>query len=281
MQRDRAGRGRRHGTGAGGACALLWALQAAQPGLGPARQGRAARPEPGQRVGPGLRAADPRMGGRQRHRRVHSVLRGSREHSGAKARPDGLDPRRGADRHGLTTPPTDSSSTPARARGRRCSCSPPRRGRSPAGTRTCRRRRRRPRRSPRSNVPGRDLQGPGDRQHGGRPRSTPPTSTTARLTSATRTSHRCTSAGPSDDPAIPNAASPRSASRPSTATIFVTYAKQDADAEDDVAGRGNGFVDVFDTDGICCAASHGADGSTRRGASRWPRRASAARAARC
>ncbi len=31
--------------------------------------------------------------------------------------------------------------------------------------------------------------------------------------------------------------------------IVVTYAKQDADAEDDVAGHGNGFVDVYDTDG--------------------------------
>jgi uncharacterized protein (TIGR03118 family) len=31
--------------------------------------------------------------------------------------------------------------------------------------------------------------------------------------------------------------------------LFVSYAKQDADAEDDVAGPGNGFVDVFDTDG--------------------------------
>jgi uncharacterized protein (TIGR03118 family) len=31
--------------------------------------------------------------------------------------------------------------------------------------------------------------------------------------------------------------------------IFVTYAKQDADREDDVAGQGLGFVDVFDTDG--------------------------------
>jgi uncharacterized protein (TIGR03118 family) len=29
----------------------------------------------------------------------------------------------------------------------------------------------------------------------------------------------------------------------------VTYAKQDADAEDDVAGPGNGYVDVFDTSG--------------------------------
>ena len=32
-------------------------------------------------------------------------------------------------------------------------------------------------------------------------------------------------------------------------TIFVTYAKQDADAHDDVAGRGNGFVDEYDTAG--------------------------------
>jgi uncharacterized protein (TIGR03118 family) len=31
--------------------------------------------------------------------------------------------------------------------------------------------------------------------------------------------------------------------------LFVTYAKQDADGHDDVAGLGNGFVDVFDTDG--------------------------------
>jgi uncharacterized protein (TIGR03118 family) len=31
--------------------------------------------------------------------------------------------------------------------------------------------------------------------------------------------------------------------------IFVTYAKQDAEGEDDVAGPGHGFVDVFDTSG--------------------------------
>jgi uncharacterized protein (TIGR03118 family) len=31
--------------------------------------------------------------------------------------------------------------------------------------------------------------------------------------------------------------------------VVVTYAKQDADAEDDVAGRGLGLVDVFDTQG--------------------------------
>jgi uncharacterized protein (TIGR03118 family) len=31
--------------------------------------------------------------------------------------------------------------------------------------------------------------------------------------------------------------------------LFVTYAKQDANKEDDAAGAGHGFVDVFDTDG--------------------------------
>ena len=31
--------------------------------------------------------------------------------------------------------------------------------------------------------------------------------------------------------------------------LFVTYAKQDADKHDDAAGRGRGFVDVFDTSG--------------------------------
>ncbi|MCI0456185.1 MAG: TIGR03118 family protein [Gemmataceae bacterium] len=31
--------------------------------------------------------------------------------------------------------------------------------------------------------------------------------------------------------------------------LYVTYAKQDADAEDDLAGKGNGFVSVFDTSG--------------------------------
>jgi uncharacterized protein (TIGR03118 family) len=31
--------------------------------------------------------------------------------------------------------------------------------------------------------------------------------------------------------------------------LYVTYAKQDADKKDDVKGKGNGFVDIFDTDG--------------------------------
>jgi uncharacterized protein (TIGR03118 family) len=41
--------------------------------------------------------------------------------------------------------------------------------------------------------------------------------------------------------------------------LFVTYAKQNAQKHDDVAGIGNGFVDVFDTDGnfLRRFASHG------------------------
>jgi uncharacterized protein (TIGR03118 family) len=41
--------------------------------------------------------------------------------------------------------------------------------------------------------------------------------------------------------------------------LFVTYAKQNAQKHDDVAGTGNGFVDVFDTDGHLLRrfASHG------------------------
>src|SRR5262249_30032439 len=31
--------------------------------------------------------------------------------------------------------------------------------------------------------------------------------------------------------------------------LYVTYAKQDADKHDDVAGAGNGFIDIFDTEG--------------------------------
>jgi uncharacterized protein (TIGR03118 family) len=42
--------------------------------------------------------------------------------------------------------------------------------------------------------------------------------------------------------------------------IVVTYAKQDKDAEDDVSGPGNGFVDVYDTSGHLLRrfAQHGA-----------------------
>jgi len=51
------------------------------------------------------------------------------------------------------------------------------------------------------------------------------------------------------DPAIPAGFAPFGIQN-LQGRIVVTYAKQDADAEDDVAGRGNGFVSVFDTDGV-------------------------------
>ena len=44
-------------------------------------------------------------------------------------------------------------------------------------------------------------------------------------------------------------AMPRSTSRPIGGQLYVSYAKQDAEADDAVAGRGRGFVSVFDTNG--------------------------------
>ncbi|HSD78206.1 MAG TPA: TIGR03118 family protein [Solirubrobacteraceae bacterium] len=54
--------------------------------------------------------------------------------------------------------------------------------------------------------------------------------------------------GAFQDPAIPKGFAPFGI-QAITGGIVVTYARQDADAEDDVAGAGNGFVDVFDTAG--------------------------------
>jgi uncharacterized protein (TIGR03118 family) len=50
------------------------------------------------------------------------------------------------------------------------------------------------------------------------------------------------------DPSIPAGYAPFGIQRIGD-TIFVTYAKQDADAEDDVHGQGLGFVDAYDTAG--------------------------------
>src|SRR3989475_5900499 len=50
------------------------------------------------------------------------------------------------------------------------------------------------------------------------------------------------------DPALPAGYAPFGI-RNLGGTIYVTYALQDADKEDDVAGVGHGFVNVFDTDG--------------------------------
>lgn len=54
--------------------------------------------------------------------------------------------------------------------------------------------------------------------------------------------------GAFDDPKIPAGFAPFGI-RNINGEIWVTYAKQDAARHDDVAGPGNGFVDIFDTDG--------------------------------
>jgi uncharacterized protein (TIGR03118 family) len=55
-------------------------------------------------------------------------------------------------------------------------------------------------------------------------------------------------AGSFTDPSLPAGFAPFGIQNISGA-LYVTYAKQDADGEDDVPGPGNGYVDVFDTDG--------------------------------
>jgi uncharacterized protein (TIGR03118 family) len=64
--------------------------------------------------------------------------------------------------------------------------------------------------------------------------------------------------GAFEDPGIPTGFAPFGIQNVG-GTIFVTYAKQDADAEDDVAGQGLGFVDAFDTAGTLLGrvATHG------------------------
>jgi len=57
-----------------------------------------------------------------------------------------------------------------------------------------------------------------------------------------------TVAGSFTDPGIPAGFAPFNI-QALQGNLFVTYARQDADREDDVAGPGNGFVDVFTTDG--------------------------------
>ena len=54
--------------------------------------------------------------------------------------------------------------------------------------------------------------------------------------------------GAFEDPGIPAGFAPFGIQNVG-GTIFVTYAKQDADQHDDVAGQGLGFVDAFDTTG--------------------------------
>lgn len=56
------------------------------------------------------------------------------------------------------------------------------------------------------------------------------------------------SAGAFVDPHVPHGFAPFGI-QAINGDIYVTYAKQDGDAEDDVAGRGLGFVDVYDPNG--------------------------------
>ena len=67
-----------------------------------------------------------------------------------------------------------------------------------------------------------------------------------------------TPAGDFVDPKIPGGFAPFGI-RNINGRIFVTFAKQDADKEDDVPGQGLGFVSVFDTDGnfIARIGTHG------------------------
>jgi len=60
--------------------------------------------------------------------------------------------------------------------------------------------------------------------------------------------HAVTLAGTFTDPALPPGFAPFGIQNINS-TLYVTYALQDQDQEDDVAGPGNGFVDAFDTSG--------------------------------
>ena len=67
-----------------------------------------------------------------------------------------------------------------------------------------------------------------------------------------------TSAGAFEDADLPSGYAPFGI-QTIGARIFVTYAKQDADAVDEIHGQGKGFVDVYDTSGSLLArvAQHG------------------------
>jgi uncharacterized protein (TIGR03118 family) len=51
------------------------------------------------------------------------------------------------------------------------------------------------------------------------------------------------------DPDLPAGYAPFGIQNVGNGTIVVTFAKQDSDAEDEIAGQGKGFVDAFDTSG--------------------------------
>jgi uncharacterized protein (TIGR03118 family) len=63
------------------------------------------------------------------------------------------------------------------------------------------------------------------------------------------TFHKTTLGGTFTDPQLPSGFAPFNVAAVN-GKLYVTYAKQDDDAEDDAAGAGNGFIDVFTTDGV-------------------------------
>jgi uncharacterized protein (TIGR03118 family) len=71
----------------------------------------------------------------------------------------------------------------------------------------------------------------------------------ARSTSSTRTSSRRCSTGSFSEPGIPAGFAPFGIANTDN-SLFETYAKQNAQKNDVVAGAGLGFVDAFTTDGV-------------------------------
>src|SRR5262249_17448202 len=61
--------------------------------------------------------------------------------------------------------------------------------------------------------------------------------------------HKTTLGGTFTDSTLPDGFAPFNIAA-INGKLYVTYAKQDADAEDDASGPGNGFIDVFTTDGV-------------------------------
>jgi len=73
--------------------------------------------------------------------------------------------------------------------------------------------------------------------------------TTPASTCTTPRTARFTTTGGFTDPNLPAGYAPFGVLADGS-TILVTFAKQDADAKDDVHGPGLGYVDVFDFDGV-------------------------------
>ena len=197
-------------------------LQEAQPRLGHRRRCAHHRRQPRQPVGPGLRAGDARVGGRQRHRRLDAVLRRrAQEHPGDPAA-RGRHPGRRSDRDGLQR----HRRLQGRRRSRRTSSSTPRPGRSPPGTRA---------RTAvtEATTPGRrSTRAWPSRARAARRCSTPRTSTRARSTSSTTSFAPVTVPGGFADPNLPAGFAPFNVQE-IAGRLVVAYAQQDADAEDE------------------------------------------------